>query len=128
MNRFQSKVLIGSGASGVVYRVYDSLTGQTIAGKQIVREDELPKSELTLGRRISHPNVLPIRDLIKDEDGSLYLTMEYIDGGNLRKVMQETGAMPFETFLHYSRQILAAISAAHAKNIIHRDLKPENIL
>src|SRR5437870_9759154 len=123
MNRFQHREFIGRGGSAVVYKLDDPLSGETIAIKEFVRDGELPKSELILGRGIRHPNVVQIHELIEDEDGSIYLTMEYVDGGNLRSVMRETGAIPFERWLQYARQILAAVSAGSCQK--HHSPRPE---
>src|SRR5262249_21555059 len=119
MSRFQRRVLIGRGASAFVYRAYDTLDGETVAIKELIRDSELPKSELSLGRRIGHENIVRIHELIEEQDGSISLSMEYVDGGNLRDLMERSGALPLVKCLPYWKQILAALEAAHASNIIH---------
>lgn len=76
---------------------------------------------------LHHPNIVTIHDLGEAADGSLFIVMEYVDGGTLRDRLRN-GRLPPAEALRLSREICSALSHAHDVGIVHRDLKPENIL
>ena len=77
--------------------------------------------------RLSHPNVVAVFDQGED-DGTVFLVMEYVAGRTLRDLLRERGRLsPTEAF-DVLEPVLAALSAAHQAGIVHRDVKPENVL
>ena len=76
---------------------------------------------------LSHPNIVAIRD-IGEEDGQQFLVMEYVDGSDLKKYIQDHAPLSNQDVVRIMGQILLAMRLAHAKGIVHRDLKPQNIL
>lgn len=125
---------IGRGGMGRVYKAEDLVLGITVALKiirpglsshpQFIRRF---KKETLLARSISHENVIRIHD-IGEEAKVKFISMEYIHGQNLNELIYTSGTLSVETAVKVTKQICAALSAAHQKDIIHRDLKPGNIM
>ena len=79
-------------------------------------------------RKLQHPNAVHVDDFDTTEDGRPFIVMEYVEGQDLRKVIEERGALPIPRALEIARQVASALAAAHALGITHRDIKPDNIL
>jgi serine/threonine-protein kinase len=77
--------------------------------------------------RLSHPNVVNVFDQ-GDDNGSLFLAMEYIPGHTLRDLIRKEAPMAPAKALTMIEPVLSALAAAHAAGLIHRDVKPENVL
>src|SRR4051812_47853131 len=77
--------------------------------------------------RLSHPGVVAVFDQGED-DGLLYLAMEYLQGRTLREVLGELGVLTPGEALDVVEPALEALAAAHAAGIVHRDIKPENVI
>jgi serine/threonine protein kinase len=77
--------------------------------------------------QLSNDNIVKIYDLF-EENNTLYIVMQYIDGTDLEQLVTQQGKIPYQKLLHYARQIAEGISYIHKKNIVHYDIKPGNIL
>jgi eukaryotic-like serine/threonine-protein kinase len=77
--------------------------------------------------RLSHPNVVAVFDQ-GDDDGTLFLAMEYIPGHTLRDLVRKEAPMAPAKALALIDPVLSALAAAHQAGMIHRDVKPENVL
>ena len=77
--------------------------------------------------RLSHPNVVSVFDQ-GDDDGTLFLAMEYIPGHTLRDLIRKEAPMAPAKALTLIEPVLSALAAAHSAGLIHRDVKPENVL
>jgi serine/threonine-protein kinase len=84
--------------------------------------------EATRMSTLSHPHLMPIHDSGESEDGTLYLVMPYISGGDLRHLLRERGPLPPARACRIVVQLAAALDAAHRVGVVHRDVKPENVL
>jgi serine/threonine protein kinase/tetratricopeptide (TPR) repeat protein len=132
--RYHVESLLGSGGMGKVYKARDRELDRTVAIK-VLRPDLMTdpmalqrfKHELLLASSISHPNILRIHDL-GEYNGVKFISMAYVDGGDLTQVMRNEGRLPLERVLNIMKQLVAALAAAHGVNVVHRDLKPQNIL
>jgi serine/threonine-protein kinase len=132
--RFRIVELLGIGGMGEVYCAEDLELGQTVAIKRLPRElaaepawlDRL-RHEVRIARQITHPNVCRVYD-IHEADGEHFLSMEFVDGENLRTLLRRIGRLSYEKALQVAQQLCAGLAAAHAKDILHRDLKPANIM
>src|SRR5205823_2026085 len=84
-------------------------------------------AEVRNARQVSHPNVCRVFD-IGEAEGTLFLTMEYVDGEDLASVVRRIGRLSPDKATEIARQICAGLAAAHERGVIHRDLKPANVM
>jgi serine/threonine protein kinase len=91
------------------------------------RRFQLFLSEVRLSRQIAHPNVCRVYD-IGEVDGQHFLSMEYIDGEDLKGLLRRIGRLPSDKGIEIAKQLCAGLAAAHEKGVLHRDLKPANIM
>jgi serine/threonine protein kinase/Tfp pilus assembly protein PilF len=125
---------LGHGGMGRVYKVFDTDIKEKIALKLVRPEIALDKetverfsNELKLARRISHRNVCRMFDLGK-ADGVIFITMEFVPGEDLKKLIRKTGRLGAGRAVSIARQICEGLAEAHRHGVIHRDLKPQNIM
>ncbi len=85
------------------------------------------KQELLLATRVTHKNVIRIYDL-SEAEGMKFITMEFVEGEDLRSLMQQKKKLAPEEAVEIMLQVCRALEAAHSVGIIHRDLKPQNIM
>ena len=126
--------LLGQGGMGVVYkarqRQLDRLVALKILPPQIGQTEAFAERFTREARslaRLSHPRIVIIYDFGHTEAGLYYFIMEYVDGTDLRRVIQ-TGELSASEALKIIPQICEALQYAHEEGIVHRDIKPENIL
>ncbi len=84
--------------------------------------------EVTRMSTLSHPHLMTIHDSGEAADGTLYLVMPYVAGGDLRALLKQGGPLPPARAAKIVSQIAAALDAAHRVGVVHRDVKPENVL
>ncbi len=132
--RYRVLSIIGEGGMGAVYRVEHVHIRKIFALKVLhATLGSQPENAMRFEReavaaaRIEHPNVVPATDFGRLPDGSFFLVLEFIDGRNLRSVIQK-GPLRGPRVRSIMRGVLAGVRAAHEKGIVHRDLKPENIM
>jgi tetratricopeptide (TPR) repeat protein/predicted Ser/Thr protein kinase len=133
-DRYEILQLLGEGGMGAVYKAHDRELERDVALKlirsELVRNPEILarfKQEIILARQVTHRNVIRLFDL-NQAGGFKFITMEYLDGRDLRAVLREKGKLPPEEAAKIILQICRALEAAHAEGVIHRDLKPQNIM
>ncbi len=119
---------------GEVYRADDLKLGHTVALKFLPKElaDDEHRldyfhSEVRLTRQVSHPNICRVYD-IGEVDGQHYLSMEFVDGEDLKLLLRRIGRLPPDKGLQIAQQLCTGLAAAHDKSVLHRDLKPANIM
>jgi len=133
-DRYEILQLLGQGGMGAVYKARDVELERTVALK-LIRPDLAShpeilrrfKQELILAREVTHPNVIRIYDL-GQASGVRYITMEYVEGRDLRALLHDKGKLTPEEAVPLFQQIAAALEAAHHAGVVHRDLKPQNIM
>ena len=132
--RYQIIEELGKGGMGKVYRVLDKKLNEEVALKLIKPEIASNKktlerfgNELKIARKIVHKNVGRMYHL-SDEQGTYYITMEYVPGENLKSSIRRFGPLPLGKTIVLARQICEGLSEAHRLGIVHRDLKPGNIM
>ena len=132
--RYEALSQIGTGGTGIVYKVRDLETGEIVALKVLKPEiasdpdmQENFKRELCLARKITHKNVCRIHEFSR-LNGNAYTSMEYVEGESLLSRLQRSGSLPLTEAVDIARQICAGLREAHAQGIVHRDLKPANIM
>ena len=134
--RYRVESLLGEGGMGAVYLVYHTGIRKQLALKllwpKLMRIPSVVarfEREGMAAAHLDHPNIAAASDFGRTEDGRFYLALEYIDGKELRKAIEDAdGPMPPGRALFIARQIASALVRAHALGIVHRDLKPENIM
>jgi predicted Ser/Thr protein kinase len=124
----------GRGGMGVVYRAEQLDLERPVALKLIatpLARDEAFRERFVREARaaaaIDHPNVIPVYSAGED-DGRLYLAMRFVDGEDLRTLVQREGPLSPERAASVIAQVANALDAAHARGLIHRDIKPANVL
>ena len=124
---------LGRGGMGVVYKARQPRLNRLVALKILAREKQQDAQfterftrEAQALARLNHPNIVTIHDF-GEAGGHCYLVMEFVDGPNLRQLLQ-TGKMKPEQALVIVPKICEALQYAHEQGIVHRDIKPENIL
>jgi predicted Ser/Thr protein kinase len=125
---------IGSGGMGIVYRVTNVALGRVYALKVLapeLAEDEQFRlrfqREMRIAASIDHANVVGIH-YAGEQDGYLFLAMDYVHGEDLRRLLLRDGAVDPSRAVEILTQVAFALDAAHAKGLVHRDIKPGNML
>jgi tetratricopeptide (TPR) repeat protein/tRNA A-37 threonylcarbamoyl transferase component Bud32 len=125
---------LGRGGMGSVYRVEDKKVNEEIALKLINPEIAQDRKiidrfshELKVARQISHRNVCRMYDF-GEAEGSHFITMEYVQGEDLRSLLKRIGRLPEDKALSIAKQVADGLAEAHHLGIVHRDLKPGNIM
>ena len=134
INRFRVLQRIGGGGFGTVYLVEDAVVREEMVLKILSPQLSLDETmirrfvqELKLSRRITHPNVIRIYDML-DLEGAHAISMEHFPGRDLGTVLKQEGPLPAERVTEIARQVLEGLVVAHGMGIVHRDIKPANIL
>ncbi|MBI4865267.1 MAG: serine/threonine protein kinase, partial [Candidatus Riflebacteria bacterium] len=125
---------IGKGSMGAVYRAHDTVLDRQVAIKIIdsawsdaEKLEQRFKREMKALISFSHPNVVKLLDA-GTMDGRLYYVMEYVDGWNLKGLVDSKGPLPRETLMSTLDQLLDALEYVHTRGVIHRDIKPANVM
>ncbi|HKE68142.1 MAG TPA: protein kinase, partial [Nocardioidaceae bacterium] len=132
--RYRIEARIARGGMATVYTAIDTRLGRPVAVKvmhtglgsdvdfasRFVREAQS-------AARLNHPSVVAVFDQGED-DGIVYLVMEYVDGDTLRHLLDQEAPLQPQRAVALLEQVLIAVSAAHDAGLVHRDLKPENVL
>ena len=134
VDRYQIIEELGKGGMGKVYKVLDTEIKEKIALKllkpEIGIDEEIIerfRNELKLARKISQRNVCRMYDLNRAE-GAYYITMEYIVGEDLKRLIRKVGQMSVGKTISIAKQVCEGLAEAHSLGIVHRDLKPQNIM
>ncbi len=132
--RYEILQVLGRGGMGAVYKARDREVARVVALK-VIRPElagnsamlERFKQELVLSHQVTHKNVVRIYDL-GEADGVKFITMEYIEGSDLRSISLEKKRFEPAEAVEIMQQVCRALEAVHAVGVIHRDLKPQNIM
>jgi len=132
--RYEILQLLGEGGMGAVYKATDHTLDRFVALK-VIRPELASnpsilarfKQELLLAHQVTHRNVIRIYDL-GEAEGVMFITMEFIEGRDLRSIIREKNKFAPEEAVEVIQQVCQALDAAHSVGVIHRDLKPQNIM
>lgn len=133
-DRYEILQLLGEGGMGAVYKAADRELGRPVALK-VIRPELASnpailarfKQELLLAHQVTHRNAVRVYDL-GEAAGVKFITMEFVEGSDLRSLLLEQGKFSPEEAVEIVRQICLALEAAHGVGVIHRDLKPQNVM
>jgi serine/threonine protein kinase len=124
----------GQGGMGVVFKARHRPTGQVVALKilppSFARDATLVQRfqrEVAAAARLDHPNIIRIVDASQDR-GVPFLAMDFIEGRDLRSIVNSTGPLPIDQAVACAIQAARGLEAAHEKGIVHRDIKPANLM
>ena len=132
--RYELDELVGSGGMSSVYRAHDRQLERNVALKilheRLVADDEHVsrfRHEARAVAQLSHPNVVTVIDRGAD-DGRQFIVFEYVDGENLRQLLDRTGGLPVRRALEIGICVADGLAYAHERGVVHRDVKPQNVL
>src|SRR2546430_10011378 len=132
--RYRVDALLARGGMSAVYRGLDTRLDRPVAIKVMDPRFAADKAfverferEARSAAKIHHPNVVAVHDQGLDGE-HVFLVMELVDGGTLRDLLSERGALGVPLALSIMESVLAALAAAHRAGLVHRDVKPENVL
>jgi len=132
--RYEIQKLLGMGGMGAVYKARD-MEVERVVGLKVIRPDLAGdpavlarfKQELILARQVTHKNIIRIYDL-NEADGVKFITMEFIEGEDLRSILLREGKLSPPKAADIVVQMCSGLLAAHTEGVIHRDLKPSNVM
>ena len=131
---YRVEAFISRGGMAVVYRAHDRRLGRRVALKLLAPElsqnerfQQRFLRESRLAASLDHPNIVPIYEA-GESSGLLYIVMRYVEGSDLKALLDREGPLDLDRTVSILRQVGAALDAAHARGLVHRDVKPGNIL
>lgn len=132
--RYELQEELGRGAMGIVYKAKDNELDEIVALKilpeNLTQNPEALqrfRAEARAARKLSHPNIVRIHD-IGEEMGRKYISMEYVNGTDLKRYFRSKGKLPPKELATLMISIANALDYAHSMGIVHRDVKPANIM
>ena len=132
-DRYAIERELGAGGMATVYLAQDLRHERQVAVK-VLRPDLAAAlgpdrflQEIRIAAQLQHPNILPLHDS-GEADGFLYYVMPYVEGESLRDKVAKEGELPIGDAVRILRDVVDALTEAHAHGVVHRDIKPENIL
>jgi serine/threonine protein kinase len=132
--RYELEELVGTGGMSSVYRARDQLLERYVALKVLharYNEDEEYverfRREARSVAKLSHPHIVTVIDRGEDE-GQQFIVFEYVDGENLKQLIERTGPLPTRRAVELTSTIADALAFAHEHGLVHRDVKPQNVL
>jgi eukaryotic-like serine/threonine-protein kinase len=133
--RFKIIRKLGQGGMGAVYLAEQLGIGHRVALKFLKSEFstdvEIARRFLNEAKtyaRVTHPNAVTFHEFGQDDEGNLFIAMEYCDGVDLKKTIADRGRLSIVEGIEVVTQVADVLGEAHEKQIVHRDLKPENIM
>jgi len=132
--RYELEEAVDHGGMSSVYRGHDRLLERTVALKVLhahFGDDEEYverfRREARAVAQLSHPNIVTVIDR-GSSDGHQFIVFEFVDGENLKQLLDRTGPLSVDRVLELGIQIADALAFAHAHDLVHRDVKPQNVL
>ena len=138
IGRYEIEKILGRGSTGVVYLARDPLIDRRVALKslRVDLDDEYAEEfrerfvrEARAAGRLNHPGIVTVHDVGEDpETGLMYIAMEYIEGRDLRHLLDSGRRFRLSEILRITADVAVALTYAHSLGVVHRDIKPANIV
>ena len=133
-DRYELEEAVDHGGMSSVYRGHDRLLERTVALKVLhahfgddAEYVERFRREARAVAQLSHPNIVTVIDR-GSSDGHQFIVFEYVEGENLKQLVERSGPLSVDRTLELGIQIADALAFAHAHGLVHRDVKPQNVL
>jgi predicted Ser/Thr protein kinase len=133
-DRYELEELVGTGGMSSVFRAHDRLLDRKVALKVLHQQFSGDDDYVERFRRearsvaaLSHPNIVTVIDR-GEHDERQFIVFEYVEGENLKRLIERRGQAPVPTALELGIQIASGLSFAHQQGLVHRDVKPQNVL
>jgi len=133
LDHYELMEFVGGGGMGSVFRARDTRLGREVAVKVLARDqtdDETIRrfrNEAQSAARLDHPNIARVH-FVGESGGWNYIVFEFIEGINLRDLVQRDGPLPLEDALRFTYAVAEALEHAWQREVVHRDIKPSNLL
>jgi serine/threonine-protein kinase len=134
LGQFQLQKFIGGGGMGIVFRALDTTLNREVAVKVLSRDQSADdetlrrfRNEAQSAARLNHDNIARVF-YVGEDRGVHYIVFEFIEGVNIRDLVEQHGPLPLEAAVSYTYQIARALEHASHRAVIHRDIKPSNVL
>ena len=134
LGQYHIEKKLGEGGMGMVYQADQPAMSRKAAIKilrqEIANEEQIQRfqREAQALANLDHPHIVKVYNFGNLDDGALFMAMEFVQGREMDKVLEEEGRMPWGRAVQVTIQAADALVMAHNNGIVHRDLKPENIL
>ncbi len=133
LGHFRLEKFVGGGGMGSVFRGTDMRLGRTVAVKVLSRDRTEPETlrrfqnEAQSAARLDHENIARVY-YVGEDQGLHFIVFEYIEGINIRDLVENNGPLPLGEAISYLLQVAEALEHASQRHVVHRDIKPSNIL
>lgn len=133
LNQYFLEALIGGGGMGAVFRAHDQQLDRIVALKVIPfvgNDPELQRrfrNEAQNAAKLDHPRIARVFDAGNYDDWH-YIVFEYINGTNIRDLVDHHGVLSLDDAVVFTSQVAEALDHAAQRGIVHRDIKPSNVL
>ena len=133
LGHFRLEKFVGGGGMGSVFRGTDMRLGRTVAIKVLSRDRTEPETlrrfqnEAQSAARLDHDNIARVY-YVGEDQGLHFIVFEYIEGVNIRDLVEKNGPLPLGEAISYLLQVAEALEHASQRHVVHRDIKPSNIL
>lgn len=131
---FELLEFVGGGGMGAVYRGHDLKLDRPVAIKVLAREQASDsdlvrrfQNEARSAARLDHDNIARVYDFGEDS-GWHYIVFEFVEGQNVRDLVQQSGPLAVADAMHYTQQLAMALHHAAERDVVHRDIKPSNVV
>jgi len=132
--KYQILAKVGQGGMGAVYKAmhvhFNELRALKVISPELASDATFVRrfeQEAVMTRKLQHPNAVRVEDIDHAENGHPFIVMEYIEGRNLKDVIEQEAPLAVRRVCSIVKQVAAALDAAHALGIVHRDIKPANL-